>query len=274
MYPRIFHALFHEPWLIDPIAHKALQSTLLSRLDSKDNLLDVQGDLRRPEHGKTVMTYYGPHTIKHYEMYGNGIAYIPVSGVLGKKLSMMESYCGGYDFLQLSHAVSEAVKDDEVKSIVLDIDSPGGTVVGTKEAAALIAQANDQKPVYAFTETKAASAAYWITSQCRHIFTTPSAVLGSIGVYLALPKQKDEIELIKAGKYKAMGAKPLTADERKILQKKVDAMHAEFKAVVKSTRAVDDSVLEGLTYSGEESIENGLADSLVLSFDEVVELLN
>ena len=274
MYPKIFQALFNEPWLIEGSTHQAMQDTLLARINSSENLFDEKADQRRPATGSVVSTPFGSYTVRNYSELDSGVAHIPVSGILSKKLSTMETMCGGYDMGALSHALGEAIENDKVKAVMLDIHSPGGSVIGTEETGALIAQAASIKPVYAFTETMAASAAYWLASQCTHIFTTPSAMLGSIGVYMAMPIKDEKIELIKSGRYKAMGVKPLSADERKIVQARVDATHAKFKQAVMSKRPVGEDVLEGLSYTGEQAIENGLADSLVLSFDEAVELVS
>ena len=80
----------------------------------------------------------------------------------------------------------EAAERDDIKAVFLDIDSPGGTVAGTPELAATVASINAQKPVYAFSSGLMCSAAYWIASQARAIYATPSAQVGSIGVVQAV----------------------------------------------------------------------------------------
>jgi ClpP class serine protease len=103
----------------------------------------------------------------------------------------------------------------------LDIDSPGGTVAGTPELAAAVSALDQKKPVYAFSSGLMASAAYWIASQARAIYATPSAQVGSIGVVQAVVDRSAainaagiKVEVFSVGKYKAMGAPgtPLTDD--------------------------------------------------------------
>jgi ClpP class serine protease len=84
----------------------------------------------------------------------------------------------------LAGQVRRAAADADVASIVLDIDSPGGTVSGTPEAAAAVRDAAAQKPVIAIANTLAASAAYWIGSQASEFVMAPSADVGSIGAMI------------------------------------------------------------------------------------------
>ena len=118
-------------------------------------------------------------------------------------------------------------------------------------------------------------------------------MLGSIGVYVALLDESRslemngyKVELIKAGKYKAMGAsfQPLTGEERTMLQQTVDSIHADFKAAVKSGRrdktqagghqTVSDSAMEGQTFRGAEALTQRLCDELTAAtLDEYVTAL-
>jgi ClpP class serine protease len=100
-------------------------------------------------------------------------------------------------------------------------------VAGTPELAAAVASLNEDKPVYAFSSGLMASAAYWIASQARAIYATPSAQVGSIGVVQAvvddsgaLDRDGIKVEVFSVGKYKAMGAPgtSLTDDQRDLMQ--------------------------------------------------------
>ena len=264
---RLINAVFNEPWLVEAGTHEAIQNGLLSHLESKATFPFPQADERRLAQGARV----GERTVELYQVRGNGVAHIEVSGTLGKKLSWIDLACaGGYDYLALAHALEQASLDSRVNSILIDFDSGGGTVMGVTETAMIIAQIDQIKPVYGFTETKSCSASYWLMSQCRHIFTTPSAMIGSIGVYSARMVKNVEIDVIKAGKYKALGIQPLTDEEREVLQAGVIKKHEKFKSAITSKREVNEEAMEGLVYDGEEAVENGLADSLVLTFDEVI----
>jgi signal peptide peptidase SppA len=79
-------------------------------------------------------------------------------------------------------ALAASAASPEVGAVVIDMDSPGGTVAGTPETAAAVKAAAAQKPVIAMVDTMCASAAYWVASQATAIWAQPSAELGSIGV--------------------------------------------------------------------------------------------
>ncbi|WP_229193601.1 S49 family peptidase, partial [Bradyrhizobium brasilense] len=80
--------------------------------------------------------------------------------------------------------VARAADDQDVAGIILDVDSPGGTVSATVEAAGAVAAASTKKPVIAVANTLAVSAAYWIASQAGELVMTPSADVGSIGAMI------------------------------------------------------------------------------------------
>lgn len=110
------------------------------------------------------------------------IAILPLQGVLsanGVRIFGRQYTPGMNTFRQ---ALAATAANPEVGAIVLDTDSPGGTVAGTPETAAAVKAAAAIKPVVAMVDTMCASAAYWIASQASQIWAQPSAELGSIGV--------------------------------------------------------------------------------------------
>lgn len=116
----------------------------------------------------------------------DGVAHIPIRGYLLKSVpGWMKRW--GVDATSLSDAVAaveRADQDPAVRSIVLDVDSPGGTISGTIEAGEAVAAA--KKPIVAHGTGMVASAAYWIASQADRLTATPSTPIGSIGVYRVL----------------------------------------------------------------------------------------
>jgi ClpP class serine protease len=128
---------------------------------------------------------------------------------------------------------------------------------------------NGSKPVYAFSSGLMCSAAYWIASQARAIYATPSAQVGSIGVVqavidnsAALDKAGLKVEVFSVGKYKAMGAPgtPLTDDQRELIQSNLAEIAAEFHdAVLSRGRAIPAEAMEGQTFSGKQAQRHNLA---------------
>ncbi len=139
------------------------------------------------------------------------------------------------------------------------------------------------KPVVAFSDAMIASAAYWIASQAGEVYVTPSSSIGSIGTYLAwldetvkMQVEGLKLELFAEGKHKGMGlpGRPLTMDDRQLLQSRVKQINDNFQSTVRRTRPdVGDETMQGQTFTGEDAEKNGLADGLVNDFDEFLDLL-
>ncbi len=200
----------------------------------------------------------------------DGIATISIEGPILRKPGLMARVImGATDSEEIGAAVSEAGQRDDIKAVFLNIDSPGGTVAGTPELAAAVASLDAQKPVYAFSSGLMASAAYWIASQARAIYATPSTKVGSIGVVqavidesAALDKAGIKVEVFSVGKYKAMGAPgtPLTNDQRELINSNLAEIAGEFHAAVLAKgRAIPAEAMEGQTFSGWQAQRYNLA---------------
>jgi signal peptide peptidase SppA len=210
------------------------------------------------------------------------VAIIPVHGVIGKNLSDIEKLCGACDIGDIEEWLEDACNDNQITTIVLDIDSPGGTTTGVPEIADYIRKIS--KKTVAFTEDEACSAAYWIGSQCDEFIATTSSTVGSIGVYIALQDLSEaykmegvRMDIVKAGKYKAMGypGTALTDDQRNLLQTEVDEVHADFiKAVLAVRSFADKDCMQGQSMSGKKGAADGLITGLVHGFDEFMANLN
>ena len=243
--------LRHDPLLIEP----RLLSTFVARCGS---FTDVLKEL------------FGEPPQARIE---NGIGILPITGILGQGLMPIEKMLGATDTLDLSTKLHEFASDPKVRALLLDVDSPGGTVTGIPEVAEQIAAF--PKPTYAFTASEACSAAYWLGSQAGEFLCAKSATVGSVGVYLAVLDSSVAfaqaglfVDLIKAGTYKAAGfpGTSLTDDQRALLQERVDQIHSEFKASVKAQRRyVKDSALEGQAFYGSEAAQRNLVTGLVSS---------
>lgn len=209
-----------------------------------------------------------------------GVAVITIGGIIGKHLSSLETMCGGCDLDDVEEQFDAAIADPSVSDIVLRFDSPGGTVPGVPELARRMRKRSTEagKGLYGFTDTLMASAAYWLASVCDMVACTPTATVGSIGVYCAFVDYSKahemdgvKVSLVKAGKFKDMGSshRPLTDEELAIIQGEVDAIWAMFKADVQAGRpGVKSDAMEGLTYLGSQAQALGLVDELVQDFVE------
>jgi protease-4 len=285
--------------LLEPVRY-SLESALLSRMEISHGG-EATPQLAIGEPGKPMEDYLefmrdvdatmeARRIDKVYRRYGN-VAVVQMNGVIDKRLSQFEMQCyGGYDLADFDSALQLAASDDRVERVVLAITSPGGSVAGVPESAARVARLTAAKEVRAFVDVQACSAAYYIASQADHIAAASSATIGSIGVYMAMVDQSRalemegyKVELIKAGKYKAMGAafKPLADEERAMLQASVTDLHEQFKAAVRSGRraatergghqTVSDAAMEGQWFDGRKALEHRLVDELTdANLDEYV----
>lgn len=264
-FPQIISKVYEQPWLITASKHRAIQRLLATHLQGGD--ITIKPDDEEDSQPEEIA------------MDGS-TAIIPVHGVIGKHLSMMEMMCGGCDLDSTSTMMDMAEADDSVKSVLLDFRTPGGTVTGIPELGRKIA--NFSKPTVAFTDSECCSAGYWLASQCGKFYATESSTVGSVGVYMALLDESRALEnegvkinAIKAGEFKLAGAsfKPLTDSERAMFQAGVDKLHAQFKAAVLRNREIDVKCLEGQCFDGEEAAANGMVDGLVESVTDVLDMV-
>lgn len=220
-----------------------------------------------------------------YQTYGS-IAVVHIAGVIDKHITDSDMSCyGGCDLADVDRALAKAGADPKIQRVVLNINSPGGSVLGVAETAARVAKLRETKEVHQFVDGLCCSAAEYIGSQADIRVTAPSARSGSIGVYLAVldaTRQAEmeglKVEIIKAGKWKALGSpfQPLTEEQRTYLQAQVDDMHTQFKAAVadgrkRAGKTVDAANMEAQVFTGKQAVEVGLFDALTnLNLDEYV----
>jgi signal peptide peptidase SppA len=200
----------------------------------------------------------------------DGIGTVSIEGPILRKPGLFARVLmGAVGSEEIGDALREAGDRDDIRAVFLDIDSPGGTVAGTPELAAAVASINERKPVYAFSSGLMCSAAYWIASQARAIYATPSAQVGSIGVVqaviddsAALASEGIKVEVFAVGKYKSIGAPgtPLTDDQRDLINSNLAEIAGEFHAAVLARgRSIPAEAMEGQTFSGRQAQRFNLA---------------
>jgi len=212
-----------------------------------------------------------------------GVAVIPMQGTISNRPDIWSFLFGGASCVELADQLHSALADPSVARIVLDIDSPGGTVDGITELAAEILAARAEKPIIAVVNTMAASAAYWLASQATEVIMSPSAQAGSIGVFnVHMDKSKALAEMgvvptfISAGKFKTEGNpfEPLSADAKAAIQERVDSYYGMFTRDVAKGRGVPvatvrDSYGQGRVLGATDAVAAGMADR-VMPFSEAV----
>lgn len=207
----------------------------------------------------------------------NGFAVVRIAGTLGKGLNWIDRLFGGVDYDEIVAALDAAEADPECGAIVLDVRSPGGMVIGLQECADRIAGL--QKDSFCYTDLACCSAAYWLGSQCDRVYSSASAVLGSIGVLAvyvdqskALAEQGIKVNAFSAGKWKLAGApfKPMTDEERAMFQGRIDKAYGAFTAAVNGKRTVEAGVMQGQVFDGEDAVKAGLSDGIFPSLQKMI----
>lgn len=204
-----------------------------------------------------------------------GIAVVPLHGLITAGPDpLADLFGGGTDLGAFTAALRSAVEDPDAAAIVIDADSPGGTVDGVTEAAAAVRAARAAKPVVAIARHLMASAAYWIGSQASEVVATPSAQVGSIGV-LGVHEDLSALyerlgvrpTVVSAGRYKAEGLDtgPLSDEALAHRQEVVDDYYALFAADVAAGRgttaeAVRSGYGEGRALTARRALAAGLVD--------------
>lgn len=214
-----------------------------------------------------------------------GIALLPLYGVVTQRGNMVDDVSGpgSTSTQQFSSALRQLLADDTVGQILIDIDSPGGSVYGVAELADEIQSARSQKPIVAVANSLAASAAYWIGCAASEFYVTPGGEVGSIGVWQAHQDYSQALEesgvkttLISAGKFKVEGNpySPLDADAQSFMQSRVDDYYAAFTKSVARGRGVSVAqVREGMGQGRVLGADAALAQSMVdgvATFDDVL----
>lgn len=202
-------------------------------------------------------------------------AIVGLRGPMLKNASWFSRYFGFAAARDTRAAVLAAGADDDVSTVVLQIDSPGGAVDGTLELAEAVAAVAKVKPVIAQVDGMAASAAYWVASQATRIVMGPTDMVGSIGVRMMLydfsklyENEGVEPVPIDTGEFKSAGAEgtKITEAQRADFQRVVDQMFEMFLASVAKGRGVSADrvreVADGRVFLAEEAISLGLADGV------------
>ncbi|RJQ19949.1 signal peptide peptidase SppA [Candidatus Woesearchaeota archaeon] len=198
------------------------------------------------------------------------VAVIPIKGLIANGDIAFQSVADADDIVDL---IEEAQESADIKAILLDIDSPGGTPVATDQIAHAVKKAN--KTTIAVIGEAGASGAYWIASAADKIYANRMSITGSIGVQASrlefgglLADYNVTYRRLVAGKYKDIGTnlREMTREEQDIYQKVLDDLHTEFISAVAENRGLDAAHVRnlstGLVFLGSEAKKLGLVDEL------------
>ena len=255
------------PWAITPKMLDEIQGIYLTHLrGEKIDIEKVEARLGRQMNNSQA----------EYDVQ-DGVAILNLEGVVGKKMNLFTQISGGISTQMVAAQLQQAVDDPMVNSILLVIDSPGGTVDGTQELVNTIYSLRGQKPIIALADGLMASAGYWIGSAADKIFASSDTTeIGSIGVaaqHIDTSARDAQAGIkrtdIYAGKYKriATGNAPLSAEGANYLQDSVDNLYTIFVDSVARNRGTDSETVlkdmaDGRVFLAQDAVKRGLVDGV------------
>jgi protease-4 len=173
-------------------------------------------------------------------------------------------------------ALQQAREDSRVKAIVLEIDSPGGEVTASDEIYSAVVKTRKKKPVVIYMDSLAASGGYYVSCGGRYLMANETTITGSIGVIIQTLNYEQLFNKIglasvvfKSGKFKDMlnGARPITQEERELVQNFIMSTYDKFLGIVAKERNLPaellrNTIADGRILSGKEALQNKLIDGL------------
>jgi protease-4 len=176
----------------------------------------------------------------------------------------------------LRAALQQAREDNRVKAIVLEIDSPGGEVTASDEIYSAVVKTRTRKPVVVYMDSLAASGGYYVSCGGKFLMANETTITGSIGVIIQTLNYEQLFNKIglasvvfKSGKFKDMlnGARPITPEERELVQNFIMSTYDKFLGIVAKERNLPadllrNTIADGRILSGKEALQNKLIDGL------------
>lgn len=280
-FARVASRLFNAPLMLRPEKAEMLCAALVDRLGiAKLDTIDgpsLEAAQLRLQASDWMSEEEPKSPARRQYTIEERVARIPVEGTLVHRLGGVSPWSGmvGYDCLE--RVIEDAQNNKEVGAILLDINSPGGEVAGCFDFARKLRSMSQQgggKPIVAFANEMACSAAYAIASACDAIMTTETGITGSIGVYTlvvdmtkGLQKGGIEVTMVRAGERKARGGPYEKADTATLskLEQWVDDTWQIFCDHVAIGRNLTSSEVRGLQgdwFAGKQALDLGLVDAV------------
>lgn len=199
----------------------------------------------------------------------------PANFVIGDKVGVVEVFGVIADSRQAIEQLHDFRDNDNVKAIVLRVDSPGGGVGPSQEIHDEVKAVDAVKPVVVSMGSVAASGGYYVAASAREIVANPGTITGSIGVIMEFTNFQELLDkiglssvVVKSGEYKDIGspAREMSPQEREILQELIDDVHSQFVTSVAAGRKLDEEAVrvlaDGRIFSGRRAMEMGLVDRM------------
>jgi len=260
----------------------ALNFKMIDGLKYKDEILEelkaISGKTKKQNISSVSINDY----LKNNTSAGSGKAKIAIIYANGE-ITGGEGSDNQIGSERISRAIRKARLDDDIKAIVLRVNSPGGSALASDVIWREIVLTKKEKPVIASFGDVAASGGYYIGCAADSIFVQPNTITGSIGVFGIIPNFQNlmtnklgiTFDGVKTGKYADIMAtnRPMTAGERFIIQNELNRIYSGFVSRVadgrKKSKAYIDSIGGGHVWIGTDAVQIGLADRIG-SFNDAI----
>ena len=268
MYDQIINAFNNQVWAVMPDHMEMIMRWLGPRL-AGGPIPEIEAAVPRPQR----------------RTEGDKVVVLPMVGTMMQRANMMTEHSGMMSTDSVGKMIDQLANDPSVKSIVLDIDSPGGSMFGIEELTQKIRAAAGKKRVVAVANSLMASAAYYTGSAATKVYAAPGSLVGSIGVIMthidhseALAAEGVKYTFVTAGKYKALGnaTEPMGEDAMAYMQGLVDDGYNEFLGAVAKNRNVSKANVkaeygQGKVLTPKDALSAGMIDG-IRTLDAVVDM--
>ncbi len=281
MVQRLMGRMVNAETLLDPGKGESIIASLLGDAEQVGDPLEAQALARQDL--ASAWGYADREESRKPFIYKDGVAIIPIHGVLVNRFAYSFGWITGYDFIRAQ--MNAAIADPDVRMIAYDYDTPGGEAAGCAELAQEFYDNRDVKPNVAIVNSLAASGGMWLAVGNSRIVAAPSSSVGSIGVYILHMSMAGLLEqfgldptFVQAGKLKTAGNQYFKLDKRAeaYLQTMVDERYAEFTQSVADMRGIDVAVVtetEARMMRPNEALAIGLIDEVKLPAKAVSDFL-
>lgn len=273
-YPRVLEQVYNTPWMITEPGLRTITEIVERKLTGES----------LTEQEMALVTGGKSNARAPLELPTEpSAAVLPIHGTLFPKANLMTQMSGATSVENMREDFKQLVESDMVTHIILDFDSPGGSVDGIAEFANDIFNARGIKPITSVANGLCCSAAYYLATQADSLYASDSAQVGNIGVIAvhredSIKQEKEGVTttVMTAGENKHLGNphKPLTEQDKILIQEMLDENYEDFVGAVARGRGVETSEVlanygQGLWYKPKKALRKGMIDG-VKTLDAVV----
>lgn len=263
-FPHIVNYINSQIWAMLASHLDLIQSIVALHMYSEPDIASIEAALGRRLNNNPEVQIHGQTAI------------IPIHGAIMDKGSMLVQSSGALSAEKIQNMIQGALNDPAINKIVLDINSPGGTVTGGMELSDFIYAARDKKPIEAFVSGNMASLAYLIGTSASSVTATETSLSGSIGTIMTHHDHSEQLKMdgikithITAGEHKAMGnsAEPLSEsayNHFKGLVGEFNTMFVERVARNRNVSVIDvmNNMGQGKMYVAKEALSRKMIDRI------------